>query len=79
MSSASTTKMPTSARADACYRKMSEEIGARGMFVGRAPVDYRDLRMRRAMPAFRDACAGIKVALAPNGVTAPGRYGISTP
>jgi hypothetical protein len=44
--------MPTSARADACYRKMSEEIGARGMFVGRAPVDYRDLRMRRAMPAF---------------------------
>jgi 4-cresol dehydrogenase (hydroxylating) flavoprotein subunit len=71
--------MPTSARADACYRKMSEEVGARSIFVGRAPVDYRDLRMRQAMPAFRDACAGIKVALDPNGVIAPGRYGIGTP
>jgi 4-cresol dehydrogenase (hydroxylating) flavoprotein subunit len=64
--------MPTSARADACYRKMSEEVGARGIFVGRAPVDYRDFRMSQAMPAFRDACAGIKVALDPNGVIAPG-------
>jgi 4-cresol dehydrogenase (hydroxylating) flavoprotein subunit len=54
---------------------MSEEVGARSIFVGRAPVDYRDLRMRQAMPAFRDACAGIKVALDPNGVIAPGRYG----
>jgi 4-cresol dehydrogenase (hydroxylating) flavoprotein subunit len=31
------------------------------------------------MPAFRDACAGIKVAFDPNGVIAPGRYGIGTP
>jgi len=28
------------------------------------------------MPAFRDACAAIKRALDPNGVIAPGRYGI---
>jgi hypothetical protein len=28
--------MPTGGRADACYRKMSEEVGARGAFVGRA-------------------------------------------
>jgi 4-cresol dehydrogenase (hydroxylating) flavoprotein subunit len=65
------------ARADACYRKMSEEVGARGVFVGRAPVDYHDFHMRQAMPAFRDACSGIKAALDPNGVIAPGRYGIA--
>jgi 4-cresol dehydrogenase (hydroxylating) flavoprotein subunit len=64
------------ARADACYRKMSEEVGARGVFVGRAPVDYHDFHMRQAMPAFRDACAAIKTALDPNDVIAPGRYGI---
>ena len=29
------------------------------------------------MPAFRDACAGMKAALDPNGVIAPGRYGIA--
>jgi len=29
------------------------------------------------MPAFRDACSGIKAALDPNGVIAPGRYGIA--
>jgi 4-cresol dehydrogenase (hydroxylating) len=39
------------ARADACYRTMSEEVGARGVFVGRAPVDYHDFHMRQAMPA----------------------------
>ena len=65
-------------RADACYRTMSEEVGARGVFVGRAPVDYHDFHMRQAMPAFRDACAGIKAALDPNGVIAPGRYGIAS-
>ena len=35
------------ARADACYRKMSEEVGKRGVFVGRAPVDYHDFHLRR--------------------------------
>jgi len=47
------------------------------VFIGRAPVDYHDFRMRQAMPAFRDACSGIKAALDPNGVIAPGRYGIA--
>ena len=65
------------ARADACYRKMSKEVGARGVFVGRAPVDYHDFHMRQTMPAFRDACVGIKTALDPNGIIAPGRYGIA--
>lgn len=66
------------ARADACYRKMSEAVGARGVFVGRAPVDYHDFHMKQTMPAFRDACVGIKAALDPNGVIAPGRYGIAS-
>jgi 4-cresol dehydrogenase (hydroxylating) len=64
------------ARADACYRKMSEEVARRGVFVGRAPIQYHDFHMQQAMPVFRDACNGVKAALDPNGVIAPGRYGI---
>jgi len=66
-----------SRRADACYRKMSEAVTSRGVFVGRAPLDYHDFHMAQAMPAFRDACIAIKRALDPNGVIAPGRYGIT--
>ena len=55
------------ARADACYRKMSEAVGERGVFVGRAPIDYHDFHMAQAMPAYRDACTPIKTALDPNG------------
>jgi len=65
------------ARADACYRKMSEEVARRGVFVGRAPLDYHELHMGQAMRSFRDACSAIKRALDPNGVIAPGRYGIN--
>jgi 4-cresol dehydrogenase (hydroxylating) flavoprotein subunit len=64
------------ARADACYRKMSEAVGKRGVFVGRAPVDYHDFHMKQAMPAYRNACNNIKAALDPAHVIAPGRYGI---
>ena len=63
-------------RADACYRKMSQEVAARGVFVGRAPVDYHEFHMAQTIPAFRGACSGIKAALDPNGIIAPGRYGI---
>jgi 4-cresol dehydrogenase (hydroxylating) len=64
-------------RVDACYRKMSNEVAGRGVFVGRAPIDYHDFHMRQTIPAFRDACFGIKAALDPNGIIAPGRYGIT--
>jgi 4-cresol dehydrogenase (hydroxylating) len=64
-------------RADACYRKMADEFAKRGVFVGRAPLDYHDMHMAQTMPAFRDACSSVKRALDPNGVIAPGRYGIS--
>jgi 4-cresol dehydrogenase (hydroxylating) len=56
---------------------MSEAVTSRGVFVGRAPLDYHDFHMAQAMPAFRDACIAIKRALDPNGVIAPGRYGIT--
>jgi 4-cresol dehydrogenase (hydroxylating) flavoprotein subunit len=63
-------------RADACYRLMSKALSQRGIFVGRAPLDYHDFHMAQTMAPFRAACAAIKRALDPNGVLAPGRYGI---
>lgn len=63
-------------RADACYRAMSEAVARRGVFVGRSPIDYQEFHMAQTMPAFREACAALKRALDPNGVIAPGRYGI---
>jgi 4-cresol dehydrogenase (hydroxylating) len=65
------------ARADACYRRMSEEVAKRGVFVGRAPLDYHDLHFAQTMPGFQQACAAIKRALDPKGVIAPSRYGIN--
>jgi len=63
-------------RADACYREMSEEVARRGVYVGRAPIQYHDFHMAQAMPAYRNACNVLKTALDPSGVIAPGRYGI---
>ena len=65
------------ARADACYRTMSEEVAKRGVFVGRAPLDYHDMHFAQTMPGFQHACTAIKKALDPNDVIAPGRYGIN--
>jgi 4-cresol dehydrogenase (hydroxylating) flavoprotein subunit len=64
-------------RADACYRTMSEEVAKRGVFVGRAPLDYHDMHFAQTMPGFQQACTAIKKALDPNDVIAPGRYGIN--
>ena len=44
--------------------------------VGRAPLDWHGYHLEKTMPAFRDACQAIKSALDPNGILAPGRYGI---
>lgn len=63
-------------RADACYKKMSEAVASRGVFVGRAPIDYHAFHMQQTAASFQGACNGIKQALDPNGVIAPGRYGI---
>jgi len=56
---------------------MSEEVAKRGVFVGRAPLDYHDMHFAQTMPGFRQACTAIKKALDPKGVIAPGRYGIN--
>ena len=64
------------ARADAVYRGVVEVFADAGVSVGRAPVDYYDLHMGKLMPSFREACTAIKRALDPNGVIAPGKYGI---
>lgn len=66
-----------SRRADACYREMSEAIANRGVFVGRAPIDYHDFHMQQTVPSFRNVCNGIKRIVDPNGIIAPGRYGIT--
>jgi 4-cresol dehydrogenase (hydroxylating) len=55
---------------------MWREVAKRGVFVGRAPLDYHCFHMDQAMPSYRDACGAIKRALDPNNVIAPGRYGI---
>jgi 4-cresol dehydrogenase (hydroxylating) len=63
-------------RAQACYRKMAQEVAGRGVFVGRAPVDFHDFHMAQTIPSFRETCSAIKQALDPKGIIAPGRYGI---
>lgn len=63
-------------RADLVYRAMSEVFRDRGIFVGRAPTSYQSFHQEQRTPAIVDACAAIKRALDPNGIIAPGRYGI---
>jgi hypothetical protein len=47
-----------------------------GIRVDGAPIDYQDYHRALLMPTCRETCAAIKMALDPNGVIAPGRYGI---
>jgi 4-cresol dehydrogenase (hydroxylating) len=65
-----------SRRADATYRELTDAFAGEGIQVGRAPLDYYDYHMSKTMPGFREACRAIKKALDPNGVIAPGKYGI---
>ena len=64
------------ARADACYRELTVEFAKRGIGVGRAAIDYQDLHAEQLTPAFRDALRALKRALDPEGIIAPGKYGI---
>lgn len=64
-------------RADRTYRELADAFAAEGVSVGRAPVDWYGFHMEKTMPGFRDACRAIKQALDPNGVIAPGKYGIT--
>lgn len=64
-------------RAYDCYKEMAIEVAKRGVFVGRSPTDFQEFHMSQALPVFRDTCSAIKQALDPNGIIAPGKYGIS--
>jgi 4-cresol dehydrogenase (hydroxylating) len=63
-------------RADQCYRMMSEAFRERGIFVGRAPTSYQAYHHAQRTRATVNVCTAIKNALDPNGIIAPGRYGI---
>jgi 4-cresol dehydrogenase (hydroxylating) len=63
-------------RADECYRSLAREYANRGIGVGRAPIDYHQEHIDMLMPSFKAVCTSIKTALDPNGILAPGRYGI---
>jgi 4-cresol dehydrogenase (hydroxylating) flavoprotein subunit len=65
-----------SRRADDCYRDLANEYARRGISVGRAPTRYQMLHQQHRSPAFRAACESIKSVLDPNGIIAPGKYGI---
>lgn len=64
-------------RADACYRQLAEFYASHGVFVGRAPTLYQGFHHDQRMSELNDACRAIKQALDPNGVIAPGKYGIA--
>lgn len=63
-------------RADRCYRELAALYADRGVFVGRAPTTYQQFHQEQRMPGIVQACEAIKRALDPNGVIAPGKYGI---
>lgn len=65
-----------SARADACYRALAKLFADRGVFVGRSPTLYQGFHQQQRLPSVNEACNAIKQALDPNGVIAPGKYGI---
>lgn len=62
--------------ADRCYRAMAEAFRERGIFVGRAPTSYQAFHQAQRTPQIVKATAALKAALDPNGIIAPGRYGI---
>ena len=66
----------SSRSADACYASLTRAYAERGIGVGRAAIDYQAMHMSLQMPQFQRAVAALKTALDPNGVIAPGKYGI---
>jgi 4-cresol dehydrogenase (hydroxylating) len=63
-------------RADLTYKQLADAFAAEGVSVGRSPTDYYEYHMAKLTPSFRNACNAIKKALDPNGIIAPGKYGI---
>ena len=63
-------------RADRAYRALAAAFAKAGYSVGRAPIDYHAMHMEQLDPIVLRTCLGIKKALDPAGVIAPGKYGI---
>jgi 4-cresol dehydrogenase (hydroxylating) flavoprotein subunit len=59
-----------------CYAALVKAYDEIGYPIGRTPTDWHELAMRR-LPELRRVCCAIKGALDPNGVIAPGKYGIA--
>jgi 4-cresol dehydrogenase (hydroxylating) flavoprotein subunit len=64
-------------RARRTYEQLADAFHARGIGVGRAPIDWHDYHYNKTIPAFRNTCESIKSALDPNHILSPGRYGIN--
>ena len=63
--------------ADAAYREMSALYDTYGIQPGRAPTRYQGMHMEQMDPVFRRIAHDIKQVLDPDGIIAPGKYGIA--
>lgn len=64
------------ARAEACYRDLTDAFCDAGYLPYRTNVGFMDHTMRRLDPVFQAVCAELKRALDPNEILAPGKNGI---
>jgi 4-cresol dehydrogenase (hydroxylating) len=64
------------ARAEACYRELTDAFCDGGYLPYRTNVGFMDHTMRRLDPVFQAVCGEIKRALDPNEILAPGKNGI---
>jgi 4-cresol dehydrogenase (hydroxylating) len=64
------------ARMEAAYEALVAAYDELGYPIGRTPTDRQEWAMQR-LPEFRRLASGIKSALDPKGVIAPGKYGIA--
>ncbi|MEO6798057.1 MAG: FAD-binding oxidoreductase [Candidatus Dormibacter sp.] len=58
-----------------CYGRLLDEFAAAGYLVSRPNTLFQD-RVMASMPELRDVALELKRALDPNGILAPGRYGL---
>ena len=63
-------------RAAACYRELLRQYAEAGYPTSRAPIDFQEEAMAR-LEVLPRLCSEIKRALDPNGIIAPGKYGIA--